>query len=89
MDANKQGLLFHFNFPFGRLLIVIINVVILRDFLSRGPTDDLSEVHRWKKREACFDQFTENQKEMFRQLASLAFRMEFIFLGYCSQNVGL
>ena len=51
VDENKQGVLFHFNFPLGRLLIVIIIVVILRDFLSRGPTDDLSEVHRWKKRD--------------------------------------
>ena len=52
VDANKQGVLFHFNFPLGRLLIVIIIVVILRDFLSRGPTDDLSEVHRLKKRDS-------------------------------------
>ena len=52
VDENKQGVLFHFNFPLGRLLIVMIIVVILRDFLLRGPTDVLSEVHRWKKRDS-------------------------------------
>ena len=32
-----------------------------------------------KRETACFDQFTENQYETFRHLASLAFSMEFIF----------